>query len=87
MAFLVASLFALFLGLLSILFPNDVPFERRDYMATSDRHLKEMMLDNSLRSSHHSNSIIRTSNLENVEAKQKPLPIITAKVTAQISID
>ena len=29
----------------------------------------------------------KTYDIENVEAKQKPLPIITARVTAQISID
>ena len=57
-------------------------------MATSDRNLKDMMIvQRESESTHRSQSIIRTSNLENVEAKQKPLPIITARVTAQISID
>ena len=43
-AFLVASAIALLLGLLSIIYPNDVPYERRNYMATSDRNLKDMMI-------------------------------------------
>ena len=34
-AFIVVGCFSMFLGLLSIVFPNDVPKERRDYMATS----------------------------------------------------
>ena len=84
-----ATGFSLFLGLLSILFPNDVPYERRDYMATSDNFVQQLIdVRGSEISSRHSETYARTSNMiENVEAKQKPLPIITAKVTAQISID
>ena len=40
-AFICASVFSLFLGLLSILFPNDVPYERRDYITESEKHLQE----------------------------------------------
>ena len=39
LAFVSASIFSLFLGLLSILFPNDVPYERRDYITSSEKHL------------------------------------------------
>ena len=44
LAFVSASIFSLFLGLLSILFPNDVPYERRDYIDSSEKHLQEVMI-------------------------------------------
>ena len=58
-------------------------------MATSQKHLNELMIGGVQESegSRRSETYNRTSNLEAVEAKQKPLPIITAKVTSQISID
>ena len=77
-AFICASIFSLFLGLLSILFPNDVPFERRDYIASSDKHLQEAMI--------RRDSLVSRPS-EDIENKIKPIPIITAKVSSQISID
>ena len=78
-AFISASIFSLVLGLLSILFPNDVPYERRDYIASSDKHLQEAMIT--------ARDSLASRPSEDLGAKLKPIPIITAKVSSQISID
>ena len=81
-AFIFACAISLYLGVMAIVFPNDVPYERRNYMESSDQNAKLLTgARESLTSSHRSGTFNRTSQIENIETK-KPLPIITAKVTA-----
>ena len=82
---------ALTLALLVVVYPKDAPYERRDYIVVSEQALKEsksMTEDsNRLTASKRSLSQASRSSSMQLETAEKPLPILVAKVTTQISID
>ena len=85
-------LIALTLGILIAVYPYDFPLMRRDYMMQSQKHLTEgetlgMMNDRHSSEADHTKSRMSTTGNLVDEKKEKPNPILNAKVTSQFSID
>ena len=77
---------ALILGILIAVYPYDFPLMRRDYMMQSQKHLNEGNTLDVMNDRHSSEVDLTKSRMSTAgnleEKKEKPNPILTAKLTS-----